>query len=301
MVFYKSTFDNKKCIAIVIKNGMTTSNNIFGLVAGNGFLPRIIADEIVKNSEVLKIFSLDESNFVFFKKNGYYVKQVCFDNPSDLIKNIKNEKVNKVVCCGGIKFENNVSFLSFLKVLNLRIIICLIRFFISKQRGDNFLLSLAENILKSIGCEVVAVQNIVPSLLTSNKDEVNIKKAKSYKSDIEYGVSVLKALSKYDIGQAVVVQNGRVVGIEGIEGTAKLIDRCGSYAYDGKKRPVLIKMSKIGQNRKLDLPSIGVDTIKSLAKNNYAGIAIERDSVLLIQRKKLIKFAKENDIFIKIL
>ena len=279
---------------------MTKTNNIFGLVAGNGFLPKIIADAIVKNGKELKIFSLDEENYNFFKKNNYFVMRVNFKDPSDFIGKIKKEKVNKIVCCGGVKFENRISFFSFFLFLNFNII-CLAKFFYSKQKGDNFLLSLAESILKSIGCEVVAVQSIVPSLLTSDKDEVNIKKAKNYNSDIEYGVSVLKTLSKYDIGQAIVIQNGRVVGIEGTEGTARLIDRCGSYACRSNKRPVLIKISKIGQNKKLDLPSIGIETIKSLVKNNYAGIAIERNAVLLIKKDKLIEFAKENDIFIKII
>ncbi len=279
---------------------MTESKSAFGLISGNGFLPRIIAKEIIEKGEELKIFSLDEKNYNFFEENGYFVKRVFLENPSEFLNSIRSEKVNKVICCGGIKFKNNVSFFSFLKVLNLRIIICLVRFFISKQRGDNFLLLLAENILKSIGCEVVAVQEILPSLLSNEKDEVNNEKTKSYEGDIEYGISILNSLSKYDVGQAIVIQKGRVLGIEGIEGTAKLIDRCGSYAYDGDKRPILIKISKIGQSRKLDLPSIGIETIKSLVKNNYAGIAIEKNSVLLIQKEEVLKFAKENDIFIKI-
>ena len=167
------------------------------------------------------------------------------------------------------------------------------------------MLSLVEKIFASIGCEIVSVQKVIPDILCNHQDEINISASDKYKNDIEYGRQILKQLSKFDIGQSIVVCNGRVLGIEGAEGTEELIKRCGKY-YKSlnskiKKKPILIKMTKDHQNRKLDMPSIGIKTIQVAKENGFGGIAIENNGVIIIDKKEIRLLLERERFFIKII
>lgn len=190
--------------------------------------------------------------------------------------------------------------------------------------------------------------------------------------DIAYGIEVLKALSPLDVGQAVIVDEGRILGIEAAEGTQELIARCGGYrqslrrgvssgnGYDTRtdlpsnvpNRPiddlptnnslnalsskdlsindlhnklinqhinnsltnpgdnfakdsakdclsgVLVKMRKVNQDDRLDLPAIGPDTIIELKKNNFKGLAYEKGGAIIINYEKVVALANASGIFI---
>ena len=251
------------------------------IVAGNGKLPIIVADKLVERKINFNILCFDEENYNFFKKNSLIKKteKISLSKLEDIRNKLKLNKTKNVICCGGVNFCG-------LKLkVNLLTIKYIIKTIINHRKGDNFLMNLAEKVLKDIGCNIVTVQQIVPDILCNKQDTFNVEIAKKYKEDICYGFEILHNLSKFDIGQSIVIQNGRVLGIEGQEGTAELIKRCSEYAKrNDKHKPVLVKTSKVGQNMKLDVPSIGVETIKSLIKNNYSGVAVENNSVLLIDK-----------------
>ena len=264
------------------------------IIAGNGKLPIIVAKKLMEKKNSFNILCFDDKNYYYFlkiKTLSNKVEKISLSNLEDIKNKIKKNKTKNVICCGGVKFCGLKIKINFLTIKYI------LKTIIHHKKGDNFLLNLAENVLKDIGCKIIPVQNIVPDILCSKKDTLNIKLAKQYKKDIDYGFEVLKEISKFDIGQAIVIQNGRVLGIEGQEGTAELIERCAEYAKrDKKHKPVLVKTSKVGQNMKLDVPSIGEETIKSLIKNNYAGIAIEDNSVFIIDKKGVFtKITKENN------
>jgi DUF1009 family protein len=98
----------------------------------------------------------------------------------------------------------------------------------------------------------------------------------SDKSSIVKGVSIIKSLSRFDIGQSVIINNGYVLAIEGPEGTDETIKRslylCKKYKL--KHKSILIKFPKANQDLRVDLPTIGLDTIKNCIKSNIKGIAV---------------------------
>jgi len=114
---------------------------------------------------------------------------------------------------------------------------------------------------------------------------------------IQLGIAVAKALGAVDVGQAVVVQEGMVLAVEAIEGTDMMLSRAGTVKKKGKA-PVMVKVLKPGQDKRVDLPAIGLQTIEQLKKNGLRGIAVEAGGILLIECDAVIKLADEAGIFI---
>ena len=120
-----------------------------------------------------------------------------------------------------------------------------------------------------------------------NKKIHNDENLKYLKKTIKIGKNVLNLISKFDIGQSIVARKNHILGIEGIEGTNELIARCGKFYnkqlnQDNLFGPVLIKLPKLDQTLDLDIPVIGIDTIKLAHKYNYFGIGFSQTGVLII-------------------
>lgn len=116
-------------------------------------------------------------------------------------------------------------------------------------------------------------------------------------ADIQRGIAILDALAPQDVGQAVVIQDGLVLGIEAIEGTEALLARCATLRRDGPAA-TLVKLSKPMQTDRADLPAIGPDTIEQAKAAGLAGIAVEADRSLIISRDETIRRANEAGLFL---
>lgn len=115
--------------------------------------------------------------------------------------------------------------------------------------------------------------------------------------DIARGRAVLMALADQDVGQAVVVQETLVLGVEGVEGTDDLVRRCSSLKREGAG-PILVKLKKPSQTTRADLPTVGPDTIRAAAKEGYSGIALEAGGSILVQRDICIQEADAAGLFL---
>ena len=116
-------------------------------------------------------------------------------------------------------------------------------------------------------------------------------------SDIAHGVRIARALGALDIGQAVVVQQGLVLGVEAIEGTDALLIRAREQRRDGLGG-VLVKIAKPQQERRVDLPTIGVGTVSRAAAAGLRGIAIEAASSIVLDRFATIAAADRAGLFL---
>ena len=115
--------------------------------------------------------------------------------------------------------------------------------------------------------------------------------------DIVRGFEVARSLGAADVGQAVVVQEGIVLGVEAAEGTDALLARCFDLRQAGLGG-VLIKAKKPQQERRADLPTIGVDTIKNAHAAGLRGIAIEAGHALIIDKSSVSALADDLVIFV---
>jgi DUF1009 family protein len=115
--------------------------------------------------------------------------------------------------------------------------------------------------------------------------------------DIAHGLHIVRALGALDIGQAAVVQQGLVLGVEAIEGTDALLQRCAALRRDGPGG-VLVKVEKPGQERRADRPVIGPETVAKAAAAGLRGIAAEAGIVLVVDRDELVRRADAAGLFV---
>ena len=167
----------------------------------------------------------------------------------------------------------------------------------ARALGDDGLLRAIMSEFESAGVKVRAPHELLASLLAVEGVYGRIKPDRQARIDIARGVAAAKAIGALDIGQAAVVQQGIVIGLEAIEGTDELIARSGLLQRAGA-RGVLVKVPKPGQERRIDLPAIGADTVEKIAKAGLAGIAVEAGGAIVIDRAKVAATADALGIFV---
>lgn len=264
-----------------------------GLVAGSGDLPISILKECEKSNIkpfviVLKDFA-KESDY-----KEYNHRLLKFGDVGKAISFFRKNKVKYIVFAGAVKKPDLKTIWPDLKgfFLLMQLLKC-------KIFGDDTILQTAIKFLEKEGFEILPVDKIVKDIKISHGIAGNIQLPnEDYMTDIELGVKVLKQIGDLDIGQSIVIQNGIVMGIECIEGTEKLIERCGHLKYTTGRKPILVKIKKTKQTRKIDLPAIGEDTITQLKQAGFAGVAIDYENGLVINRQATINLANKNKIFV---
>jgi DUF1009 family protein len=121
--------------------------------------------------------------------------------------------------------------------------------------------------------------------------------------DIARALALLAAIGPYDVGQAAVVADARVLAIEAAEGTDGLLDRVAEMRASGRlrgpqPRGVLVKAPKPGQDRRFDLPTIGPRTIEGVARAGLAGVAVVAGETIVAEPDRVAKLADELDVFV---
>lgn len=171
------------------------------------------------------------------------------------------------------------------------------------RQGDNHLLSSIALLFGNLGMRVRGIQEIAPELLVPAGVLGRHRPSETEESEIELGRSAIQALGPLDVGQAAVVIGGRVVAIEAAEGTAAMLARVAEVRSSGRviaapHAGVLVKAPKPGQDRRLDLPAIGTDTVTQAAAAGLAGIAVEAGGTIAADANALVRAADEAGLFL---
>ncbi len=156
--------------------------------------------------------------------------------------------------------------------------------------GDDRLLSLIIGELEGEGFRVVGIDSILPGILAPSGPLGALVPDDQARADIAVGCRASQAVGALDIGQAVVVQQGMVLGVEAIEGTDALLMRCRDLRREGPGG-VLVKLKKPGQEARADLPTIGAATVDGAKAAGLKGIAIEAGGALVIDRAAVVAAA----------
>lgn len=164
--------------------------------------------------------------------------------------------------------------------------------------GDNSLLTSVVGYLESEGFTVVGADQILKQLVAPKGLIGRIAPNRDAVRDIEIGVKIVQAIGELDIGQAAVIQHGYVLGVEAAEGTDELVARCAHLRRNSPYGGVLVKAKKPSQERRVDLPTIGVTTVEQAALAGLAGIAIEAGGALILDRQGVALKADTLGLFI---
>jgi UDP-2,3-diacylglucosamine hydrolase len=163
--------------------------------------------------------------------------------------------------------------------------------------GDNGLLSAVVKELEREGFRVTGADELLEAAVMPEGPLGTLGPDEEAEADIARGLSLARALGALDIGQAVVVQEGLVLGVEAIEGTDALLRRCGALKREGPGG-VLVKVEKPGQERRADRPTIGPKTVLLAAEAGLRGIAVEAGATLVLDREELRRTADAAGLFV---
>ena len=209
----------------------------------------------------------------------------------ELISEFHKQGVEEIVMVGSIQRPSWKEVRPDLRALKL------LPRFLSGGQGDGDILRVAIAELENEGFRVIGVEQVLPDLLTPVGNISGYSPSPQVRKDIAFGVRVATTIGDLDIGQAVVVQQGLILGVEAAEGTDSLISRCGLLSKPGEKG-TLIKVKKPLQDSRADLPTIGPYTIKRVQEAGLGGIALQACASLIVRRRKVIELADRHGIFI---
>ncbi len=262
-----------------------------GIIAGGGALPQQIVDHCLKT----------ERSFVVVALKGQASEDLVSGIPHEWVRlgaagtsiNILHrEKVIDVVLAGSVNRPS--VFTVYPDLWALKFFLRTGAFFL----GDDSLLSALITALQDReGFNVVGSDDLLPDLLVPEGAIGHLSPDLPSMQDIAIGMKAARDLGRRDIGQAVVIRNGMVIGSEDENGTDALLKTI-TPLNDGTRSGVLVKTAKPQQERRADLPTIGPDTLKGVAAAGLAGIALEAENALILNRKEVREIAEKTGLFV---
>ncbi len=166
-----------------------------------------------------------------------------------------------------------------------------------KALGDDGLLSAVVAEFEREGFRVIGADQLLAAGLAPEGALGSLRPDAQAMADIEHGQRIARALGALDIGQAVVVQQGLVLGVEAIEGTDALLRRCAELRREGLGG-VLVKVEKPGQEQRADRPTIGPQTVALAAEAGLRGIAVEAGATIVLDRDEMVQAADRAGLFV---
>jgi len=268
-----------------------------GLIAAGGVMPFAVADSLIARGVKPVLFALkgacDPVAVERFRHHWISVGQV-----GRAIKLFRAENCRDLVFIGTL-VRPALSEVR-LDWGTLRVIG---RVWAAFRGGDDHLLSGIGRIFEQDGFRMVGIKDVAPDLLMPEGCLTRAMPDENAAADIARGREVLRALSPFDIGQAAVVIDGHVLGVEDIEGTDGLLARVARLRREGRiraraARGVLVKAPKSGQDLRFDLPTIGPRTVEGAAAAGLAGIAIVAGNTIVVEPQTMIGAADAAGLFV---
>ena len=260
---------------------------MIGLIFGETDFPKQILKK-VKNKKKYLIIDLTKNKKFKKDRNSYSVSLGQFGK---IIKILKDNKCKRVLFAGKVKKPK------FSKLrLDLKGVYYMPRIIKSAKLGDAAILKEIINVLKKENIKTISSLTFNPELTLKKGNYSTTKPNKIDKLDINKAIATLNRLGKYTFSQGTVVRNKKVIAIEGKGGTQKMLKRCKSKKF--KKKGVLVKFPKKKQDLRIDLPTVGLKTLKQCKLVGLKGIVIKDKKNVFLERKKCISFANKNKMFI---
>jgi DUF1009 family protein len=163
--------------------------------------------------------------------------------------------------------------------------------------GDDGLLAAIIRVFREEGFEVVGADTILREALAPCGLLTRARPDETALADIARGVDVARMLGRADVGQGCVVQQGIVLAVEAAEGTDAMLARCAGLARPGPAG-VLVKLVKPGQDRRADLPTLGLQTVHAARAAGLGGIAYEGGGTLFADRDAAVEAADAAGLFL---
>lgn len=267
------------------------SDRKLGIIAGGGTIPQMLIDHCREQNREYFVLAIEGNANPDIMTDDIPHLWLRIGQAGTGFKRFADEKVQDVVMIGTIK---RPSFKEIFPDLRTAAFFAKIG---TKALGDDGILRALVKELESEGMAVKGIHEVMPDILIKSGVYGKHKPDKQAIADIKRGVDVALALGQVDVGQSVIVQEGLVLGVEGIEGTDNLIKRCAEYKRKGDGG-VLIKLRKPTQDMRIDLPTIGVRTVQNAKDYGLRGIAVHAGNGLIVDEPEVVKLANKLGLFL---
>jgi lipid-A-disaccharide synthase len=264
---------------------------MIGIVCGGGDYPRLVARACVEKGLKFSLLLLNG----FCNSEGWPAAERLSINIGEIEKALyffRKNKVDKIIFAGHIKRPD------FTKLsLDKKATKWLVKLGKTIFSGDDALLRAIADLLQQEGFEVIAGTDLLEDIFLPEGALSLQKPTQSQMKDIQIGIKTASRLGIFDIGQSAIVCDGKILGKENVDGTSFLIEKCAQLRRS-TKGGTLVKISKPQQDTRLDLPTIGPDTIEKLHQNGFDGLAVEAGKCIVIDKKSVIDKSNEFGLFV---
>ncbi len=261
----------------------------YGLIAGGGSFPLLTLKSAINSGHEMVVVAVKEEATPELEDLAAVCHWISLGQLSKLISILRSEGISQAVMVGRIQHKQIYSSLRpdwrLLKLLNSL-----------RRKNTDSLLGAVAQVLEEEGITLLDSTFFLAPLLARVGPNTNRKPTTQESRDIEYGREVAAALSRYDIGQSVVICEQACVALEAMEGTDAILLRAGELA-NGRKL-TLVKSAKLQQDMRFDVPIIGPGTIRKMKQVNATAVSVDAKKTLLLNRDELLQDADDAGITI---
>lgn len=259
-----------------------------GLIAGDGLLPVKMAQAAKENGFDVICMSLSSDNLNELKK---YCSKVYSIGPGEI------KKFEKIL------EEDQIKQLTFLGKVHKGILLKRPKFdaraieflkSFTRLNDDQIMLGLVSEFEK-IGVTILDQTIFIKNLMIPAGVLGKLKPTEAQMNDVNYGYWLAKEMGNLDVGQSVVIKDRMIMAVEAIEGTDRCIIRGARLA---KKGASVIKVAKPSQDKRFDIPTVGLRTLQTMKKNKATLLAVEANETIIVDQEEVVKFADKNNIVI---
>ena len=261
---------------------------MIGLIFGDTDFPKQVLKTIKKKKIKYLIIDLSKSKKFKQDKKTHIVSLGQFGK---IINILKNNNCKKVLFAGKVNKPN----FSKLK-LDLKGIYYIPRIIKASKLGDA---AIFREIIKILAQNKIKTENSLkfnPEMSLKRGNYTKIKANEQDKLDIKKAIKTLNSLKQYNFSQGVVVRNNKVISIEAKGGTKKMLEKSRSKKF--KNNGIIVKFPKKKQDLRIDLPTIGLKTMKQSKEAGLKGIVVKNKQHIFLDKHKCISFANKNRMFI---
>jgi UDP-2,3-diacylglucosamine hydrolase len=273
------------------------SKGRLAIIAGGGKLPLFLAEAARAAGE--DPFILRLKNEADGDWHSYENAVIGVGDMAGLSALFERHRIGRVVMSGAVKKrpafgEIRVNLRSILKLpMALKTLLA---------GGDDAVLRMVISLIEAQGCEVLGAHEILPGLLATVGPLGSLTPSADDLKDIARAAEAAETLGRLDVGQGAVSVGGRIVALEGVEGTDAMLARVAGLRAEGRisqrRKGVIVKLCKPQQDLRADLPTIGVSTVENARAAGLAGIAVEAGRALVVEREAMIAAADAAGLFV---
>ena len=267
-----------------------------GIIAGGGDLPRSVAESAVASGTPIFVVALEGSAQDWV--NAYDHAWVGLGETGKAFRALRDAGCRNVLLVGHVERPKFADI-----KLDAKSVLLAPRVIAAAMKGDDALLRALVDLFEREGFRALGAAEAAPGLVAQVGPVGRMRPGASHEPDIALGFKVARSLGMLDIGQAAIVCNGLTLAVEAAEGTDAMIARIVALpehirGTPKKRRGVLVKAPKPIQDRKTDLPVIGIKTIANIAAAGLAGVAVEAGGALIVDRKAVASAADDAGVFV---